>query len=377
MPDPFDAIRAFRDDEVNDALRSIAHDPMMQVVLQFTFPENTTEERLQILEGIHATQDFHAQVVRPAVLRILAESSDGLTHSGFDQLQPGTPYLFISNHRDIVLDTAFLNYILLEQGLIMTASAIGDNLVKLPFLFTFAKINRNFLVRRNLPPRELLESSQVLSEYIRHLLMEENRSVWIAQREGRAKDGNDTTHPGVLKMIGMAAGADGVVNYLKQLRIVPITASYEYDPADAFKIPELLADAHGESYTKDPQEDFRHIITGIKGQKKHIHFHAGNPLDAELDMITSVSGLNHQIKALAQILDHAIIAHYRLWPSNFIAHDLLSQAHNFAEHYSDHEKEGFVQRMQERIGNMGDEARRCFLSMYARPVINQTGIAVS
>ena len=371
MPDLFDAIRAFRDDEVNDALRSIAHDPMMQAVLQFTFPENTTEERLQILEDIHATQDFHAQVVRPAVLRILAESSDGITHSGFDQLQPGTPYLYISNHRDILLDTALLNYILIEQGLIMTASAIGDNLVKLPFLLTFAKINRNFLVRRNLPPRELLESSQVLSEYIRHLLMEENRSVWIAQREGRAKDGNDTTHPGVLKMIGMAAGADGVVNYLKQLRIVPITASYEYDPADAFKIPELLADAHGESYTKDPQEDFRHIITGIKGQKKHIHFHAGTPLDAELDTITSVSGLNHQIKALAQVLDHAIIAHYRLWPSNYIAHDLLSQAHNFAEHYSDEEKEAFVQRMEERIGNMGDEARRCFLSMYARPVSNQ------
>ena len=329
------------------------------------------------MEGIHATQDFHAQVVRPAVLRILAESSDGLTHSGFDQLQPGTPYLYISNHRDILLDTALLNYILIEQGLIMTASAIGDNLVKLPFLLTFAKINRNFLVRRNLPPRELLESSQVLSEYIRHLLMEENRSVWIAQREGRAKDGNDTTHPGVLKMIGMAAGADGVVNYLKQLRIVPITASYEYDPADAFKIPELLADAHGESYTKDPQEDFRHIITGIKGQKKHIHFHAGTPLDAELDMITSVSGLNHQIKALAQVLDHAIITHYRLWPSNYIAHDLLSQTHNFAEHYSREEKEAFTQRMEERIGNMGDEARRCFLSMYARPVSNQTGIAVS
>jgi 1-acyl-sn-glycerol-3-phosphate acyltransferase len=371
MPDPFDAIRAFRDDEVHDALRSIAHDTMMQTVLQFTFPENTTEERLQILDGIHATQDFHTQVVRPAVLRILAESSDGLTHSGFDQLQPDTPYLYVSNHRDIVLDTALLNYILLEQGLIMTASAIGDNLVKLPFLLTFAKINRNFLVRRNLPPRELLESSQALSEYIRHLLMVENRSVWIAQREGRAKDGNDTTHPGVLKMIGMAAGADGVVNYLKQLRIVPITVSYEYDPADALKIPELLADAHGESYTKDPQEDFRHIITGIKGQKKRIHFHAGNPLDNELDKIASVPGLNHQIKALAQVLDHAVMAHYRLWPSNYIAHDLLSQSHHFAGHYSDAAKEAFTQRMEERIGNLGDEARRCFLSMYARPVRNQ------
>ncbi|HRF39462.1 MAG TPA: 1-acyl-sn-glycerol-3-phosphate acyltransferase, partial [Saprospiraceae bacterium] len=156
------------------------------------------------MDNIRATQDFHAQVIRPAVLRILAESSAGLTHSGFDQLLPDTPYLYVSNHRDIVLDTALLNFILLEQGLTMTASAIGDNLVKLPFLLTFAKINRNFLVRRNLPPRELLESSQELTAYIRHLMLEDRRSVWIAQREGRAKDGNDATNPGVLKMIGMA-----------------------------------------------------------------------------------------------------------------------------------------------------------------------------
>lgn len=373
MPDPFDAIRAFRDDEVNDALRSIAHDPMMQAVLQFTFPENTAGERLQLLKSIYATQDFHAQVVRPAVLRILAESSDGLTHSGFDQLQPGIPYLYISNHRDIVLDTALLNFILLDQGLTMTASAIGDNLVKLPFLFTFAKINRNFLVRRNLPPRELLESSQVLSEYIRHLLVEENRSVWIAQREGRAKDGNDTTHPGVLKMIGMAAGAEGAMRYLKKLRIVPVSVSYEYDPADAFKIPELLAEAHGETYTKDPQEDFRHIMTGIRGHKKRIHFHAGRPLDAELEEIAAISGLNHQIKALAQVLDRAIVVNYRLWPSNYISHDLLSQTGAFANHYTPEEKAAFLQRMEERTANMGEEARLCLLSMYARPVINQTG----
>lgn len=374
MPDPFDSIRAFRDNEVNDALRSIAHDPMMQVVLQFTFPENTTEERLQILEGIHATQDFHAEVVKPAVLRILAESSDGLTHSGFDQLLPDTPYLYISNHRDIVLDTALLNFILLDQGLTMTASAIGDNLVKLPFLLTFAKINRNFLVRRHLPPRELLESSKLLSEYIRYLMLEERRSVWIAQREGRAKDGNDVTHPGVLKMICMAAGAEGVVNYLKQLRIVPITVSYEYDPADTLKIPELLADAHGESYTKAPEEDFRHILTGILGPKKRIHFHASAPLDAELEEIEALGGLNHQIKALAQVLDKAIVANYRLWPSNYISHDLLSQTNTFADHYTPEEKAAFIQRLEERIASMSDEARRCFLSMYARPVSNQTSM---
>lgn len=374
MHDPFDSIRAFRDEEVHTALHAIAQDPMMQVFLQFAFPENTPDERLHILNSIHATQDFHAQVVKPAVLRILTESSDGLTHSGFDQLQPGTPYLYISNHRDIVLDTALLNYILLEQGLIMTASAIGDNLVKLPFLLTFAKINRNFLVRRNLPPRELLESSQELSAYIRHLMLEERRSVWIAQREGRAKDGNDTTHPGVLKMIGMAAGAEGAMSYLKKLCIVPVSISYEYDPADAFKIPELLAEAHGETYTKDPQEDFRHIMTGIRGQKKRIHFHAGKPLEAELDEIAAVPGLNHQIKALAQVLDQAIIANYRLWSSNYISHDLLSQAGAFADHYTPEEKLAFVQRMEERTANMGDEARRCFLSMYARPVSNQMGV---
>ncbi len=375
MHNPFDAIRPFHDGEVNAALRSIARDPMMKAYMQFTFPENTEAEWMDMLEQVHSTFDFQSQIVYFSLRRVLAKSSHGLTYSGFEQLDPGTAYLYISNHRDIVLDAAFLNFLLLEQGLKMTASAIGDNLVQIPFLHTLAKINRNFLVRRNLPPRELLESSRVLSAYIRHLMTQEQRSVWIAQREGRAKDGNDFTHPGVIKMIALAAGSEDLATFFKRLRIVPVAISYENDPTDALKLAELIAQVKGESYTKEPQEDIQHILTGISGQKQRIHFQAGNVLDAELDVLASCAGANQQIKALARIIDQSIFANYMLWPSNYIACDLLSGRQDYAAHYTQAEKEEFVERMRERVDTSDAMALKCFLGIYANPVNNRQNMS--
>jgi 1-acyl-sn-glycerol-3-phosphate acyltransferase len=373
MSSKFDTIRPFYDSEVNAAVQSIMHDPMMTAIMKYTFPDKTVAERNEILMQLQSTHEFQGNIIYFALKRILEESSDGLTTEGFEKLDKDTAYLYISNHRDILLDTSLLNFILFEKGMNMTASAIGDNLVRLPFLNTLSRINRNFLVLRGLPPRELLQSSRLMAEYVAELLTQNNRSVWIAQREGRTKDGNDATNTGVLKMLSMAAGKDNVGQYFKKCRIVPVSISYEYDPTDALKLPELLAKSNNETYVKQDNEDFNSIMRGLTGQKKRIHFHAGDVLDVEMDSIIALENVNQQVKALAQLIDKQIIGNYKLWPSNFIAYDLMHQTDKYAVKYTAAEKQAFEERLTSKIKEENPEARQLFLEMYANPVVNRLG----
>lgn len=368
----FDEIRYFYDQEVNERLQSIARDPMMKALMNFTFPDTDEQVWLEQFKNVHSISDFQHQFVAFAVRQILAKSSDGLTTSGFDKLDKNTPYLFISNHRDIVLDTSLLNLVLLEGGYIMTASAIGDNLVRKKFLNVLAKLNRNFLVQRGLPLREQLTSSQTMSEYIREQLYNENRSVWIAQREGRTKDGNDSTQQGVLKMLAMAAGGQSLTDYFKTLKIVPVSISYEYDPTDSLKMPQLLAQHRDEEYIKGKNEDFTNILSGILGQKKRIHLHAGDVLDTELDEIAAtIDNKNKQLQAIAQVIDRSIISNYKLWPTKYIAYDLLHNTNTYASEYTEQEKQLFVRRLEMRIDPSDPVSREYFLAMYANPLVNK------
>lgn len=281
--------------------------------------------------------------------------------------------MFISNHRDILLDTTLLNASLFKHGLVMTASAIGDNLVTKTFIKTLAKLNRNFLVQRGLSPREMLESSKLLSEFIGQLLLRENRSVWIAQREGRTKDGNDATNPGVLKMLGMGSDEIGVMDYFKKMKIVPVSISYEYDPTDAMKMPQLLAEANQETYIKDKNEDFVTLMQGVLGPKRRIHIHVGDVLDKEIDSIKSeFDNSNRQIQALAQIIDDSILSNYRLWPTNYIAYDIVNQTCTHSHLYLDNEKSLFERRLEMRIDHENPLALQGFLAMYANPVFNKS-----
>ena len=371
MDQKFDAIRPFYDHEVNDAILSIIHDPMMKPIMRFTFPEKEESVWKQELTQIHSTQEFQAQVVAKSLEQILAKSAEGLTYSGFENLDKQTAYLYISNHRDIILDTSFLNLILHYTGLVMTASAIGDNLLKKPFFYALSKINRNFIVKRGLSPRELLQSSKLLSEYIHELVTAENRSVWIAQREGRTKDGKDATHQGVLKMLSMAAQNENPAQYFKKMKFVPVSISYEYDPTDSLKLPELLANLNNEAYVKEENEDFNTLLNGLIGQKKRIHFHAGNVLDAELDCIVELPNANQQIRAIAQLIDERIIGNYKLWPTNYIAYDSLHKTGVFKSFYTPAEKDVFFKRFESKIDTSDQQTVESFLEMYANPVVNQ------
>lgn len=368
----FDSIRPFYDSEVNEALKSLLHHPMMKAMMDFTFPELEDEVWKEQLSRTHSIRDFQVNFVYQSIQRVLERSSEGLTTSGFEKLEPNTSYLFISNHRDIILDTSLLNVSLIDYGLVMTASAIGDNLVKKDFLLKLSKLNRNFLVQRGLSPRELLQSSKLMSEYMYHLLFKENRSVWIAQREGRTKDGNDATHQGVLKMVAMANDEARVMDFFKKLKIVPVSISYEYDPTDALKMPQLIALSKDEVYIKEKNEDFITLLSGIIGQKKRIHIHVGDVIVNEYEKIIAENDNNNkQIQALAQVIDDSILQSYKLWPTNFIAYDILYKTTRFEHLYNEKERQLFERRLEMRIDVDNETMREGFLAMYANPVVNK------
>jgi len=281
----FDSIRPFYDSEVNQALKEVAAHPMMKAMMNFTFPDKSDEEWTAQLFKTHSIRDFQINFIYHSVQKVLAISSNGLTTSGFEKLEANTAYLFVSNHRDIILDTSLLNTTLYEHGLLMTTSAIGDNLVKKPFLKTLSRLTRNFIVHRGLSHKAMLEYSMLNAEFIREAIFSQNRSVWIAQREGRTKDGMDLTQKGVLKMLSKASGQMPLKEYFKKLKIVPISISYENDPTDMLKMPELLAKAREETYVKQKNEDFRTLMSGIMGQKKRIHISVGELPDKEIESI--------------------------------------------------------------------------------------------
>lgn len=371
----FDHIRPFYDTEVNEALHKIYGHPMMKEIMNFTFPELKDEVWIEQLKRTHSIRDFKINFIYPAVQMVLNKSSKGLFTSGFENLEKHTAYLFISNHRDIILDTSLLNFSLYNHGMMLTTTAIGDNLVKNPFLLSLSKLTRNFLVHRGIPVRELLESSKLVSEYIKESLLHENRSVWIAQKEGRTKNGLDATHTGVLKMLSMAKDEPTEMEYLKKIKIVPVSISYEYDPTDVLKMPELMAKSRAEVYVKSKNEDFITLANGIIGQKKRIHIHVGKVIEEEIDEIVSKHKfLGKQFIALGEVIDKAILENYKLWPTNYIAHDLLHQSNEYKDFYTPEEKDEFEQRLNKGVDMKDQVAINNFLAMYANPVSNHNRV---
>lgn len=369
----YDNLKYYPDSEVNQVLMSLASHPMLKALMSFTYPDKDERYFCELFQNIHSIYDFQTQIIYYTMQRILEKTSEKLTVSGFEQLDDNSSYFFISNHRDILLDTSLLNVKLHEYNKIMTASAVGDNLVQKSFLMELAKLNRNFIVRRGLSPRELLQSSKEMSAYIYHLLTEENRSVWIAQREGRTKDGWDETHTGVLKMIGMNSDEENLMDYFKKLRIVPVSISYEYDPTDKLKMPQLMAELSDEIYIKEKNEDFINLMSGVLGQKKRIHIEMGKPLDEEIEIIKAEhQNPAKQIQELAKTLDKSIVGNYKLWPTNYIAYDLLNKTKTFQKEYTEEEKQLFLRRLELRVDKNNANMVNSFLAMYANPVSHKT-----
>jgi len=310
------------------------------------------------------------------VKHVLRKCSTGCTFA-YSGIAPGPErYTFISNHRDIVLDSAILDILLHENHFPTTCEiAIGDNLLIYPWIKTLVKLNKAFTVKRGLSPRELLKSSQRMSSYMHYAIKEKRENIWIAQREGRAKDSSDQTQESLLKMFAMA-GEGSITDRLKELNLVPLSISYEYDPCDYLKAQEFQQKRDNPSFKKSKQDDLDNMRTGIFGKKGRIHYEAMPSINTWLDEYAEMPR-TEVFGAIARRIDQQIHAGYRLFPGNYVAADMLSGTSTYAKEYSDEERKTFETYLQSRIDLVQipnkDEAflRERILTMYANPVINK------
>ncbi|SMO84445.1 Acyltransferase [Saccharicrinis carchari] len=367
----YNEIRPYRDNEIHEVIKKLIKEESFIELLQFLFPHTPVNEYAQKLLSIRSVKEFQIGLIYPYIKDIIKNTTQGVSCEGLDKLDPAKSYLFISNHRDIVLDSAFLNILLHENGHDTSEIAIGDNLLIYPWITQLVKLNKSFVVRRNLPARQLLQSSMLMSKYMRHNITERKQSVWIAQREGRSKDGDDRTQTSLLKMINMS-GNGNFVDSFKEMCIVPLSISYEYDPCDYLKAHESLLKKENPEYKKTPADDLKHMALGIKGRKGRVHFSAGSPINAQLDELKDLDR-NEQLTKLAEIIDEQIHNNYKLWPGNFIAADNVNQNTKFAHKYTDADVNQFNKYINDHIARVDADKTlltSILMKMYANPVKN-------
>ena len=367
----FEDIRPFKDEEYKEVVQQLFEIDSLRDAVGNYLPELTMEDIKGLLLSFTGIQDFQSKMVCRVIQSSIDSSMDGFTHDGVLQLDKNTTYTFITNHRDIVMDSALLNFCLNDERYDTCEIAIGSNLLAEPWIEKLVKLNKSFIVKRNLPIQEMLEASKELSAYINYTLKEKKQSVWIAQREGRAKDGFDKTNPGVLKMFGLAAEGD-LLDHIISLNIAPVSLSYEYDPCDEMKIPELLSKAEGKDYVKAKGEDERSMRLGIMGQKGRVHFQFGKTINEEIEQFRDIKNKNQLLKNIAEVIDQRIYKNYHLWNSNYVAYDLLHSSNKYVNQYSDNGKEKFLVYMNKKLERFAgnEQAKQLFLQMYANPVLN-------
>jgi hypothetical protein len=367
----FDDIRPFYDQEAHNAMMRLRKDPLFMQLVNYIWPGMTQEEAFAKTEKVTDNMSFQLEFMHKAIRVIVERSSDGLTSSGFDNVDPSKAYLYIANHRDILLDSAILQILLVEHGFKTSEITFGNNLMQGDFITDFGKLNRMFTVLREGNNRELYEISQKLSSYIRHTIVEKNVSVWIAQRNGRTKDGYDLTQTGLLKMLNLSS-AKSFSESMKELHIVPLSVSYEYEPCDDLKVQELYLSSLHSKYVKAPGEDINSIVTGIKQHKGRIHMAVGTPIISELDEIErTYSNENEKIKQLVNLIDEQLYNNYKLWPINYIANDIANNSNSYSSEYTNEEKANFIDYINKKITKLkGDQQSlfNLFINMYSNPV---------
>ena len=370
----FEDIRPYTDAEAIEALARMSRHPMMPVVSKYLFPSLPASTMSHMLRGIGSIDQFQNEVMVGVIDGILARTSQGFTCSGIEHLKGiQGKFLAISTHRDIVIDPALIQYVMKQAELPFTEICVGSNLVTSQLLEDLLRSNRMIKVIRGIKARELYLSSQRLSQYIRERITSGGASIWIAQREGRTKNGLDTTEQGLLKMFDMSGTGTFEENF-RELNIVPMSISYEYESCDARKAREVLLRREG-PYVKKEDEDLHSILTGIRQPKGHIHLEIEAPLTPEEIHEASKCEKNDRYQSIRHLLDRRIIAGYKLWKTNYMAHDLLYDKREFAEagKYSEQDLAAFEKYIGHKLGKLERrldraELRKIFLGIYAGPV---------
>lgn len=369
----FDDIRPYEDHEVGEMVDKVLKLPFYRILVKKFFPDYDPEVFGNDIRQISTIFDFQIRVIYPIIKKITEDSSTAISESGIQRIKKNIPYLFISNHHDIILDPSILNMILYEKGFVTTKVAIGDNLLGKDWIKDLARMNKSFIVHRKPSMKESFYYSQRLSNYIKKTIIDDRESVWIAQREGRAKDGNDVTQVSLLKMLAYG-GDEDKFEYLKSLNFLPVSISYEYDPCDILKVREIKAKEEDVHYKKDIKEDEISMVTGLTGFKGRIHVSIGKLIHEEFDEIIHHDTPKEQFSSLASKIDEQIQSNIKLWPTNFIAHDLLIGMTIHQNEYTADERDKFTSYIETRLAehNLDDEDSKIrLLSIYANPVKNK------
>ena len=370
----FDEIRPYEPSEMKQAFHDLINDRQFSLMLKSFAPWLPKGLRNGLLRlafiGVRTPLDFQQRFMKPIVRYIIRKHTDGCSFD--DSLLPANKelrYTFLSNHRDIVLDSAFLDVMLVDNGYPTTVEiGIGDNLLIYPWIKRLVRMNKAFTVRRGLTAHEMMRSSQLMSSYIHYAVTQKRENIWIAQREGRAKDSSDHTQDAVLKMLAM--GGD-----LSELNIVPLTISYEFDPCDYLKAQEFQLKRDNPAYKKSKQDDLDNMKTGIFGYKGRVHYHCAQPVNVWLDQLHELPRKEY-FESLSERIDSELHRHYRLYPCNYIALDQLEGSHTHQQHYSQNDVQRFERYLQGQLAKIHipdkDEAflRERMLTMYANPVRN-------
>ena len=367
----FEDIRPYTDLEFKEAYYRLMDDRRFQEAIALCLPNYSVEQFRRDFANFNTIEEVQVDFDKRFLDVFIAQSSKGVQLSGIENIDPSSAYMFIGNHRDITFDPALLQYYFFLEHRKTSRITMGDNLFTTPLLGEVAKLNKMIKVKRSGTLREKLENSYKLAAYIQYSLFEDKESVWIAQRDGRTKDGNDFTKHGLVKMITLGNDKN-LIETIRRMNITPLTVSYEIEPCDKLKARELAISEHT-VYQKQPGEDFNSIKQGIFGQKGRISLAIGKPLDKELDAIPENISNNEKINLVCQIIDKQIYRNYTLYQNNYIAHDLLYQNEDFHDHYSDDEKTAFVNYLQTKsqVPDVSfEKMHEYLLKIYANPVDN-------
>lgn len=379
MGEKYDNIRPYTDAEMVAALDRVAAHPLLTNILNFIAPGSERADFEALLRSLRTVDDFQVKVMATVMNRLLEGTTTGLTCSGIENTLRPEKSLLLGNHRDIVLDPGIMQLIFYRNQVPRTEIAVGDNLISSQFVEDIMRSNRMIKVIRKGTPRELYVNSTLLSNYIRESVANGRASIWLAQRSGRTKDGSDQTSQGLLKMLDMS-GSGNFVDDFNALAILPVSVSYEFEPCDFLKARETFISRRRE-YVKAPGEDMNSILTGILQQKGRVHFHFGEPLTREELEVCGQMDKNERFRGLAALLDRKINANYRLWPNNYIAFDVLAETPEYADQYTQAEKDCFLGYVEAGLDALfakeseetraeldRAELRELVLALYANPV---------
>lgn len=371
----FDEIRPYHDEELPQVFEELIADPAFRQVTATLIPDVPFEALAQKMRSCKSKLEFQKAFCYDLLWKLAADTANGLTLDHTALPDKNAAYTYISNHRDIILDSGFLSILLIDLGKETVEIAIGDNLLVYPWIKKFVRINKSFIVQRGLSMRQMLEASARMSRYMHYTIREKKQSIWIAQREGRAKDSNDRTQDSVLKMLAIGGEGDNI-DRLMEMNIAPLAISYEYDPCDFLKAQEFQLKRDVPDYKKSTADDLLNMQTGLFGYKGRIHFQAAACINDDLAKMDRSLPKPELFARLSALIDKRIHANYRLYPNNYVAHDLLEGNELFASHYTAEDKQQFTTYLDKQLERITipnkdvDFLRGKMLLMYANPLKN-------